>query len=286
MSSDEHSVKITIYCPICKTMGQVRIEKNIVTMSDKGVTAVNVAENLICEHSFVTYIDKNLDIRDSFVCDFRIEIPQIGVPEIETQDTKLNFDLSIVKINLIPSVLARIIRAVLMGEKIVFISEQEFLNGHYIRFLEYVFGATFNIDLIFLTNNDYKKNKKNYKNHIVIDSVKVIRDKKKLIEQSKLKIELAFVQQFYKEYDEITSLIIFKNEIDKIERIIHQILKFHKTQKEGREFNTKQAINYLRSIYKIIVPLPYFNFLLDIIESYFSINLNRPSKMIDFLGLM
>jgi len=286
MNPDELSVKISVYCPICKTLGQVSVAKNIIRRSERGVTAVNVAENLICKHSFITYIDKNLDIRDSFVCDFKAEIPEIEIPEFDISEKNLNFDLSIIKINLIPSLLAKIIRAVLMGTKIIFISEQEYLNNHYYRFLEYLFGNTFNLELKFLSKNEYKKNKKNYKDYIVFEGNEVKRDNNKIIEQTKLKIELAFVEQFYREYDEITSLIIFKNEIDKIERIIHHILKFHKMQKVGGEFKTKDALDYLSRIYKIIIPLPYFNFLLDIIENYFSFNLNRRTKMADFLGLM
>lgn len=286
MVSDEFNVKIVIHCPICNKKGQINIEKNLIKESSRGVTAINVAEKLICEHSFVTYVDRNLDVRDSFVCDFKIEIPEIEVPEYESYEKPLNFDLSIIKINLIPSVLAKILRAVLMGVKIVFISDQEFLNERYIKFLEFVFGDVFNYDITFLMHEIYKKNKNDYKNHIVFHQGKIIRDENKMIEQSKLKIELAIVQQFFKEYDEVSSLILFKNEIHKIERIIHQILKFHKTQKEGQEFNTKEAIAYLNNIYTTNIPLPYIDFLLDIIENYFKTNLNRPTRMTNFFGLI
>lgn len=286
MVSNEFLVNITIHCPICNTRGVVSCEKNIIDMNKRGITAINVAENLICEHSFVTYVDKNLNIRDSYACDFNIEIPKIEVPELENIKAPMNFDLSIIKINLMPSALTNIIRAILMGQKLVFLSDQEFLNEHYNRFLEYTFGDSFNLDLTFLKLKDYKKNKNDYKNHIVLDGRKVIRDNKKVIEHAKLNIELAIVRQFYKEYDGISSIFIFKNEINKIERIIHQIIKYHKSQKEGQEFRIKEAIEYISNIYKTTIQLPYFNFLLDITESYYKFNLNRPTKMADFMGLI
>ncbi|MFX1275284.1 MAG: hypothetical protein ACFFBP_18680 [Promethearchaeota archaeon] len=286
MSSDEFTVKILIRCPVCNHKGQLEVEKNLVKTSTRGIAAINVAEKVICEHSFIAYIDKNLDVRDSFVCDFKIDIPQIEISEEKLYETPQNFDLSIIKINLMPTLLASVIRAVLIAKKIALISEHEFLNEHYLRFLEYVFGDVFNFDITFLTRQEFKKNRKDYKNHIVWDQGKLIKDDEKIIEQSKLKIELAFVQQFYKEYDEISSLIMFKNEIYKIERIIHEILRFHKKQNKDEEFDTKQVIEHLNNIYHTNIPLPYLNFLLEIIENYYAINLNRPSKMADFFGLI
>jgi len=286
MESNEFSVDITIHCPVCNTRGQISVEKNIIDQSIRGVTAVNVAENLICKHSFVTYVDKNLHVRDAFVCDFKVDIPKIGGPELDEFEKPSNFDLSIIKINIMPTVMAYMIRAILMGSKIIYISDQEFLNEHLHRFLEYVYGDSFNIDLIFLPINIYKKNTKQYRNNVIFKDKKILRDPNKIFEQASLKIELAIVQQFYKEYDEISCLIMFRNEIHKIERLIHQILKFHKDQKEGQEFKTKEAIAYLNKKYKTTIPLPYFNFLLDIIETYFKIKLNRPTKMADFMGLI
>ena len=228
MTSNEFSVDITIHCPICNTRGQISVEKNIIDQSSRGVTAVNVAENLICKHSFVTYVDKNLNVRDAFVCDFKVEIPKLEGPDLEAFEPPTNFDLSIIKINIMPSAMANILRAILMGSKIIYLSDQEFLNDHLYKFLEYIFGDSFNIDLIFIPLNEYKKNTKQYRNKVVFKDKKILRDPNKIFDQASLKIELAIVQQFYREYDEVSCLILFKNEINKIERLIHQILKYHK----------------------------------------------------------
>ena len=79
-------VKVEIRCPACSKVGKVEIEENIISQSVRGITAVNVAEFLVCEHSFVAYIDKNLAVRDCFVADFQIELPQIEQQEIERVD--------------------------------------------------------------------------------------------------------------------------------------------------------------------------------------------------------
>ena len=286
MTTKEYSNKIKVRCPLCLKSGELMIEKDLIEQSLSGITAINIVENVICEHSFVAYLDKNLAIRDAFVCDFRINLPEINITDIYDENLKIPFDISIVRINILPSILAKIIRSVLMGLKIIYISDQEFLNNHYIKFLHHIFGDNFNIDIVFLSNDLYKKNRKRYKDHVVMHRTKVLEDKNKILEQSKLKIEQAIVQNFYNEYDEVSSIILLKNEIEKIEQFIYQILKFHKTLNENQQFIIKDVIKYLEEIYKTTLPVPYINFLLDIIENYFSINLNRPNRMINFLGLL
>jgi hypothetical protein len=69
--------KVEIRCPSCAKIGKIEIKESILSQSIRGITAVNIPENLICEHSFIAYIDKNLAVRDCFIADFQIEIPQL-----------------------------------------------------------------------------------------------------------------------------------------------------------------------------------------------------------------
>ena len=70
-------VKVEIRCPSCAKIGKIEIKESILNQSVRGITAVNISERLICEHSFIAYIDKNLDVRDCFIADFQIELPQL-----------------------------------------------------------------------------------------------------------------------------------------------------------------------------------------------------------------
>ncbi|MGV9172023.1 MAG: hypothetical protein ACOC35_05595, partial [Promethearchaeia archaeon] len=67
--------KIEIRCPICRKKGEVEVPD---VKSGKGLMAINVEEGLICEHNFIAYIDKNLNIRDRYVADFQIQIKEEG----------------------------------------------------------------------------------------------------------------------------------------------------------------------------------------------------------------
>ena len=96
-------VGIEIHCPICSKKGIVEVEENLIRNSERGVSAINVAENLICSHSFVAYIDKNLSVRDSFITDFKIETPDVELEHklIEAEIPSLDvIDVYLITINI------------------------------------------------------------------------------------------------------------------------------------------------------------------------------------------
>ncbi|MFX1394960.1 MAG: hypothetical protein ACFFAH_15510, partial [Promethearchaeota archaeon] len=63
--------KVQINCPICSKTGSIEISHNILKDSLRGLLAINIAKDIICSHSFIAYIDKNLNVRDYFVADFQ-----------------------------------------------------------------------------------------------------------------------------------------------------------------------------------------------------------------------
>ena len=53
-------VKIEIRCPKCSKRNKIEVSEEEVKNTTRGLYAVNVSEGIICEHSFVAYLDKNL----------------------------------------------------------------------------------------------------------------------------------------------------------------------------------------------------------------------------------
>ncbi|HEY0087334.1 MAG TPA: hypothetical protein VGB37_00730, partial [Candidatus Lokiarchaeia archaeon] len=101
----ELTVKVEIRCPACNKRGVIKVSDNLVNKSARGITAINVAENLVCEHSFVAYIDKNMEVRDCFVCDFKLILPKIEIEKEKKEIIPKDFDIDILKYNLIPSLM-------------------------------------------------------------------------------------------------------------------------------------------------------------------------------------
>ena len=113
-------VKVEVFCPACSRNGIIEVNEETIRQSTRGVAAVNVIKDLFCKHSFVVYIDKNLAVRDCFITDFTIELPQVQIkegieaPEIPSTD---EIDLLIISINLNALTLAFIIRSILLKKK-------------------------------------------------------------------------------------------------------------------------------------------------------------------------
>ena len=62
---------ISVVCPICKKSKKIFIPKSIVNES-KQLTAVSIAPNIVCEHHFQAFIDKNYVVRGYQKVDYHI----------------------------------------------------------------------------------------------------------------------------------------------------------------------------------------------------------------------
>ncbi|MFX0073718.1 MAG: hypothetical protein ACFFAO_21780, partial [Candidatus Hermodarchaeota archaeon] len=70
-------ITIEIVCPICKNKGRIELSKNSLKDFSRGILAIDIKENSICKDSFIAYIDKDLKVRDYFIVDFQVELPEI-----------------------------------------------------------------------------------------------------------------------------------------------------------------------------------------------------------------
>ena len=131
MGLDDLTVEVEMSCPECNKRRLVKIEKNLVSKSTSGITAVDVGGSLVCDHSFVAYIDRNLIVRDTFICDFKIQLPQIESELKDDSEVEVDFDLDIIKFNIMPSLLVNVIKGVLEKKEIVILSEKEYLHKQY-----------------------------------------------------------------------------------------------------------------------------------------------------------
>jgi len=279
--------KVEVRCPACNRSGSIEVEENIVKNSPRGVTAVNVAEYLICEHSVVAYIERNLTVRDCFISDFTVQLPQIKVtmPEITTLKTVAeDIDIYLITLNLSIKTLSYILEACFNKKKVLFINDLDILTPHLLKFLDFTFNETFEIDFKILSSQDYKKSKKEYKDHIVISNVKIINDKENLLKEKLSKIESAIIQKFLSEYDFEAGLIILRNEIFKAYKFCNELIR--ETGKTGRELNQKLMVDYITENYNFKMTKGYMSFLSQILRNYFGKDVKGVSDVNTFMGLI
>jgi len=280
--------KLEIRCPICSQWEHIEISDDTTKNVSKGLLAINIAAGMICEHSFIAYIDKNLIVRDCLVADFQIELPE-GAPTQETEkvitpetDT-IKFDL--IKLNIPELLMAYVFRTIFLGKKVLLISEQEFLYNHVINFFKHVMQNAFEFDITVINDEEYKKNKNDYKKHLIFKKREIIRDKDKIINPKQLNIEKAMVQKFFAEYDLMAGLIILRNEIKKAYAFSKSIANYIENQK-GKPITSKIIIDHIFEKHRERIQIPYLTFLINIVQNYFKVEVPKIGGVTDLLGFL
>ncbi|MCK4480957.1 MAG: hypothetical protein KAV01_10550, partial [Candidatus Lokiarchaeota archaeon] len=195
----------------------------------------------------------------------------------------IKFDL--IKLNIPEVLMVYVVRAVFLGRKIVIISDQEFLYNHTKNFFRYIFEKSFEFDIDIISEEDYKKNKGQYKEHLVFKNLEIVRDKNKIINPKKLEIEEALIHKFFAEYDLMAGLIILKNELNKIFEFSKTIGEFIESQK-GKPITSKILIGLVSEKHEEKIQIPYLNYLIDIIRYYFKVEVPKIKGVTNLLGFL
>ncbi len=280
--------RVEIRCPICAQWEYIEIADDVTKNVAKGLLAINIAAGMICEHSFIAYVDKNLIVRDCLVADFKIELPEsaptadnkeIITPETET----IKFDL--IKLNIPDILMVNIIKTIFLGKRAVILSDHEFLYNHLINFFKSIMENTFKFDLKIISELEYKKKKNEYKEHLVLKNREIVRDKEKIINPKKLEFEKAMVQKFIDEYDLMAGVIILRNDVKKCYEFSKSIAELIQN-KEGKAITSKLIIDHILEKHGERIQKPYISSLIDIIQNYFKVEVPKISGVTDLLGFL
>ncbi len=280
--------RIEIRCPLCAKWDHIEISDDATKNVSKGLLAINIATGMVCEHSFIAYVDKNLIVRDCLVADFKIELSEgednIGSEEVITPETEtIKFDL--IKLNIPDTLMTYVFRAIFLGKKTLILLDQEFLYNHIINFFKYITQNSFDFDLKIISELDFKDKISEFEDYLILSNRKVIRDKEKLINPKELEIERSIVQKFFTEYDLMAGLIILRNEINKAYEFSNSIISFVENQKD-KPLTSKIIINHLSEKHNEKIPMLYLTFLMEIVHNYFKVDIPKIGGVSDLLGLL
>ncbi len=277
---------VQISCPSCKQKGKIEISDDSFKNVTRGLLAINVPANTICNHPFIVYVDKNLSVRDYFIADFQIKIPEMAPIEdneskkIQSKDL-LNMDA--IKLNLSAILITFVLKSIFYKKKIVIISDLSFLYEHFHNFFNQITHGSFNADISIISNNEYRNNKKNYKEHIIFEGNKIIRDKEKLINPKKLKLEKQMVSNFFMETDSTISYIGLNNEIRKIFALSKSIADFASKFREDLTIDSDLIIDHLEKEFNFKIHKSYLDYLLEVVKINFGVKNIRTIGIKDYL---
>jgi len=281
-------MKVELRCPACNSIGFIEVSEEELNNVSRGLLAVNVSEDIICQHTFVAYVDKNLNVRDCFIADFHIEIPDMASTQaIEGEDISKTdkIDLVLIKLNMPASLIAYVLKSILFGQKFVIVNDQNYLYEHIELFIEYLTENSFKTNYEIVPREEYLNKKKELKDYIVFEGNEVLNDKNKILTDKEISVERTIIEKFLSEADERSSLIILKNEVQKAYRLSEKIMEFVDNF-EGKEIQSKKILDYLSTEENIVIKIPYLRFLIDIVENYFNVKVPISSDISNFLGFL
>jgi len=281
--------RIQVTCPSCGNKGDIEVSDDALANVTRGLLAVNIAKESICTHAFIAYIDKNLKVRDYFMTDF-----QIDVPEMETdnkikgtqapEDDKLDLDL--IKINIPSKLLAFILRSIFIKKKVKIISDDTFLISHILNFFNFITQDTFTFDIAIISTAECEENKNEYSDCMIFNNLEIINNLDDAINPKDLAVEQQIIYKFLKESEPNIALIILKNEILKLYNLSKSIGEFVQDQSQSKKLSEKKITDFLVKSHGLKIQKKfknYFNLLLEIVTAYFGVEIATASRVANFL---
>ena len=279
--------KLEVRCPSCSSRGYIEISEKEVEKAARGVFAVNVSEGIACEHSFVAYIDKNLTVRDTFIADFQLELPEITVPPVKEPEMSSqleSIDVSLIKLNLTATLLVNIIRAIFFKKSVLILTDQSFMVDQIYNFLDYIMKNSYETSIRVKSEEEYQS--KSFKDDIILKNNKILQDYDDVLNPKKISIERLLVRKFIEEYEPIPSLIILHESIQKTYELSETIVKRVNSLKKKEKLISKKVIEEIANVHSVKIQLPYLDFLYEIVENYFKIQIPRSSNVSNFLSTL
>jgi len=279
--------KLEVRCPACSNRGYIEVSEEEVEKAARGVFAVNVLEGVICDHSFVAYVDKNFTVRDTFIADFQLELPDV-VPEqaIEpevAQQLDL-IDVGLIKLNFSASLLTHVIRALLFKKKIFLLFNQSYMADNIYKFIEYITLNSFKVDILVISGEQYDIY--DIKDSVILDGNSVIKDEDDILKAKTLGVERSLVRKFLAEYEPKPSLIYLQNGLQKAYELSKTIVDIVNNLKKKEKVYSKNVIEEITRIHDVRIQLPYLDFLYIIVENYFGVNVPKSSNISNFLSTL
>ena len=107
-------MNILVQCPSCSEKGYIEVDNDTFKNNPRGIIAINIIEDLICQHSCIVYVDKNFSVRDYFIADLYIEIPDMASPKEIEENIPIpdNINVFLIRINLHAILITYLIKSI------------------------------------------------------------------------------------------------------------------------------------------------------------------------------
>jgi len=279
MSQDLKNVLIS--CPICHKSGNVKVPMDIVKSKRTGLSTITV-ERRICDHTFLIYVDKNFNMRESEKIDY-IQSPAIIAEVDKTKEIIFTSDdLQNLSANLYPLMLSYILKSCFFNQKIAIVLEnkKESLIPIFEKFLEYIFKDTFIVHYSVVSYDTYVSTNKRSKCNIVIQDVDILKDQYNILKDEDFAVERGFIQKLYDGDFRKETIKELKLDIENgfiLSKFVSDLLD------EKKRLNINKIIKNLKNEYSIDIDIRYAEFLVSIVKYYYKKEVKHLYKNVEVM---
>jgi len=150
-------------------------------------------------------------------------------------------------------------------------------------FFDHVFAGAFSIDFLVMDRAIFRKNRRNYRDYLILDDLNVLNDKNKILKNKKLEIERNIIHSFFSETANDLNLIKIKNEILKAFNLSKDVASYISNLDEGKVLDAKDLKKFLENLYNTKISSKYLNFLIEIVRNYYKVGFIDAADCLSFL---
>jgi len=144
---------------------------------------------------------------------------------------------------------------------------------HIHNFFEYITENSFKASILVKSEEQYEP--ESFKDFIGLKSTQILQDNDDNLNPKKIGIERSLVRKFLEEYELIPSIIYLRNRIQRTYELSEIIVERVKNLKKKEKLSSMMVIEEIANVHNIKIQSSYLDFLYEIVENYFKIQIPR-----------
>ena len=190
--------------------------------------------------------------------------------------------------NIKKETMVNVLRGCFLKKKIVILLRKDisFLDENLLDFFYSILKNSFDIDIVAISQEDYKKSIEPYRDYLILSNGKIIGKYKYGLNDKKTDIENHLINEFYENPFLNKGLKRLKHKLQEVYELSMELCKYYK---RNNKISRKEVVKYLEAVYfpKNKIKKDYLSFLLKIAREYFNTEIKfRQDTMGDLINSM
>ncbi|MCP4760511.1 MAG: hypothetical protein GY870_01940 [archaeon] len=156
-------ITIRVPCPTCNKTGSIKVTKEDLLRAGNGLTVISVPANLVCEHAFQFFVDRNGAVRGCESTDFEVKSAEKKKSKDEIKIAQKD-SIYVIRSMVDNEIFLKCMRTCLNNKNIICISEHWYIKKHFIPLFEKIF-ENYPPKIVIYSSGEYDEISKKIKNN-------------------------------------------------------------------------------------------------------------------------